>query len=92
MIGLCTCGHAHTRHHSQGDHHCCLPLCTCTAFKEAPAARVYVTPGAFDALEERVARLERPVYDRDAIAWEIGRAAGLRGDPVESNPFRKASQ
>lgn len=54
--------------------------------------RVYIPQGAFDELAARVARLERPVADRDAIAWEIGHAAGKRGDAIETNPFRKASQ
>jgi hypothetical protein len=44
----------------------------------------------FTALVERIRRLERPVDDRDAIAWEIGHAAALRGDDAHSNPFRKA--
>ena len=38
---------------------------------------------------ERLERLERPVDSRDAIAWELGHAAALRGDAFESNPFRK---
>jgi hypothetical protein len=41
-------------------------------------------------LRARVARLERPVESRDAIAWEIGHAAALRGDTIDQNPFRKS--
>jgi dTDP-4-amino-4,6-dideoxygalactose transaminase len=37
----------------------------------------------------RLERLERPVDSRDAIAWEIGHAAGARGDALHTNPFRK---
>lgn len=40
----------------------------------------------------RLERLERPVDERDAIAWEIGHAAGARGDSAESNPFRKGGR
>lgn len=40
-------------------------------------------------LVARIERLERPVDSRDAIVWEIGRAAGARGDAVHTNPFRK---
>ncbi len=38
--------------------------------------------------DRRIERLERPVADRDAIAWEIGRSAGIRGDSESLNPFR----
>ncbi len=41
-----------------------------------------------DELGARVGHLERPVADRDAIAWEIGRSAGIRGDAESLNPFR----
>ena len=48
------------------------------------APRVYTTA----ELAARIERLERPVADRDAIAWEIGRSAGIRGDAESLNPFR----
>lgn len=41
---------------------------------------------------DRLARLERPVDSRDAIVWEIGHAAALRGDALHANPFRKLAQ
>jgi hypothetical protein len=37
----------------------------------------------------RLVHLERPIADRDAIAWEIGRSAGIRGDAPHLNPFRR---
>ncbi len=49
-------------------------------------------PVDFSHLVERLERLERPVDSRDAIAWEIGHAAALRGDGLETNPFRRAGQ
>ncbi|HXJ69871.1 MAG TPA: hypothetical protein VNM39_13255 [Verrucomicrobiae bacterium] len=37
----------------------------------------------------RLEHLERPIADRDAIVWEIGRSAGIRGDGEHLNPFRR---
>ncbi len=39
-------------------------------------------------IEERLQRLEMPVDSRDAIVWEIGHAAGVRGEATQANPFR----
>lgn len=54
--------------------------------------RVAHAPFDFSDLVARLERLERPVDSRDAIAWEIGHAAALRGDSVELNPFRRPGQ
>lgn len=53
----------------------------------APAADVN-TESRLLELELNVRHLLRPIEDRDAIAWEIGRSAGIRGDALSLNPFR----
>ncbi len=52
-------------------------------------ALVEVLRGQAANYQDRLERLERPVDSRDAIVWEIGHAAALRGDAMHTNPFRK---